>query len=137
MVRFPQRAPISGTVQREGAVLFGVIDLAWRQTTEFAATIGLRTANDKTMSLQIAVGFRVFVCDNLVFAGDVIALRRRHTSGLNLVREIAQAIDRYQDGVLSLERGTHEQLMQTRGAYHSMVLRQMESHEQEGEEVLR
>ena len=33
-----------------------------------------------------------------------------------------------------IERGTHDQLMQARGVYHDMVLRQMESH---GEEVLR
>ena len=99
-------------VQREGALLFGVIDLAWRETGEFAAAIGLRTANDKSMSLQVAVGFRVFVCDNLVFAGDLIALRRRHTRGLNLGREISGAIDRYQEGVLSLERGI-DRLRQT------------------------
>jgi len=36
-----------------------------------------------------------------------------------------------------LERGTHDELMSTRGAYHGMVLRQMESHGHEGEEVLR
>ncbi|MBI2949406.1 MAG: ABC transporter ATP-binding protein [Verrucomicrobia bacterium] len=35
------------------------------------------------------------------------------------------------------ERGTHEELMELRGAYHSMVLRQMESQGQNGEEVLR
>jgi ATP-binding cassette subfamily B protein len=36
-----------------------------------------------------------------------------------------------------IERGTHEQLMQARGVYHHMVLRQMESHASEGEAVLR
>jgi len=35
------------------------------------------------------------------------------------------------------ERGTHEQLMSARGAYHGMVLRQMESHGQNDGEVLR
>jgi len=35
-----------------------------------------------------------------------------------------------------IERGTHEQLMAARGAYHGMVIRQMESQRQEGEEVL-
>ena len=64
-------------VQRDGNLLFGVIDLNWRQTDDFAASIGLRTANDKSFSIQIAVGVRVFVCDNLVFAGDLIALRRK------------------------------------------------------------
>src|SRR5437667_1204679 len=36
-----------------------------------------------------------------------------------------------------LERGNHEQLMSARGDYYRMVLRQMESHGHEGEEVLR
>ena len=36
-----------------------------------------------------------------------------------------------------IERGTHEELMTARGAYHGMVLRQMESHGHEGEELLR
>jgi ATP-binding cassette, subfamily B, bacterial len=36
-----------------------------------------------------------------------------------------------------IERGTHAQLMAARGAYHGMVIRQMESQRQEGEEVLR
>ena len=35
------------------------------------------------------------------------------------------------------ERGTHEQLMNARGAYYGMVLRQMESHGKQEEEILR
>jgi ATP-binding cassette subfamily B protein/subfamily B ATP-binding cassette protein MsbA len=34
------------------------------------------------------------------------------------------------------ERGTHEQLMQARGDYYQMVLRQMESHDQKGAAIL-
>jgi ABC-type multidrug transport system fused ATPase/permease subunit len=36
-----------------------------------------------------------------------------------------------------VERGTHQDLMRARGVYHDMVVRQMESHGYEGEEVLR
>jgi len=36
-----------------------------------------------------------------------------------------------------VERGTHDELMAARGAYHAMVERQMQSHAQGGEEVLR
>jgi ATP-binding cassette subfamily B protein/subfamily B ATP-binding cassette protein MsbA len=36
-----------------------------------------------------------------------------------------------------VERGTHEELMRARGTYHGMVLRQMESHGQLAEQVLR
>jgi ATP-binding cassette subfamily B protein/subfamily B ATP-binding cassette protein MsbA len=34
-----------------------------------------------------------------------------------------------------LERGTHDELMRAGGAYHGMVVRQMESHDPKGEEV--
>ena len=36
-----------------------------------------------------------------------------------------------------IERGTHKELMNARGLYHDMVIRQMESHGQPGEEALR
>jgi len=35
-----------------------------------------------------------------------------------------------------IERGTHGELMAAQGVYHAMVVRQMESHRQEGDEVL-
>jgi ATP-binding cassette, subfamily B, bacterial len=36
-----------------------------------------------------------------------------------------------------VERGTHDELMAARGAYHAMVVRQMESHRQDGEDPWR
>jgi len=36
-----------------------------------------------------------------------------------------------------IERGTHDELMNARGVYHDMVIRQMEAHGRNGEEVLR
>lgn len=88
----------SYAVQREGNVLFGVLDLNWGETAEYYAAIGLRTSNDKTFCLQIAIGLRVFVCDNLAFHGDLIALKRKHTANLNLVEEITKAVRRYELG---------------------------------------
>jgi len=41
-----------------------------------------------------------------------------------------------EDGCI-IERGTHESLMEARGVYYDMVVRQMESQGREGEEVLR
>jgi ATP-binding cassette subfamily B protein/subfamily B ATP-binding cassette protein MsbA len=41
-----------------------------------------------------------------------------------------------EDGQI-IERGTHEELMAARGVYHDMVVRQMESHSEAGEELLR
>jgi len=36
-----------------------------------------------------------------------------------------------------VERGTHEELMAARGVYHNMVRRQMESHHDAGDAILR
>jgi ABC-type multidrug transport system fused ATPase/permease subunit len=36
-----------------------------------------------------------------------------------------------------IERGNHDQLMQARGGYYQMVIRQMESHGRDGEELWR
>ena len=63
-------------VQKEGNVLFGTLDLDWQDDGDMTASIGLRTANDKTISIQMAIGMRIFVCDNMMFAGDLIALKR-------------------------------------------------------------
>jgi hypothetical protein len=78
----------------EGKVLFGTLDLDWQDTGEYAAAIGLRTANDKSMSIQLAVGMHVFVCSNMTFASDLIALRRRHTARLDVPRELAGRLGR-------------------------------------------
>ncbi len=84
-------------LRRDGSTLFGVLQLAYEDTPDGAAAMGLRTSNDKTMSIQICAGLSVFVCDNLVFRGDLIALNRKHTSGLNLRTELAGAVLRFQD----------------------------------------
>ncbi len=83
-------------LQRQGARLFGVLDLALGETEEFCAALGIRTANDRSMALEIAVGVRVFVCDNMAFSGDLIALRRKHTAKFDLNADISRAVDRYQ-----------------------------------------
>src|SRR5439155_3721915 len=77
------------------AKLFGVIDTDYQVAEEGGAAIGIRTSNDKSLALQLAIGFRNFVCDNMAFAGDLIALRRKHTGHLDLHKEFAEGITRY------------------------------------------
>ncbi len=84
-------------LRRDGSVLFGVLELAYGETSEGTAALGLRTANDKSMSIQVCAGLQVFVCSNLAFRGDLIALRRKHTSGLHLREELAAAVLRFQE----------------------------------------
>lgn len=84
-------------LRHDGSTLFGVLQLGYADTKDGQAALGLRTSNDKSMSIQICAGLSVFVCDNLVFRGDLIALNRKHTSGLNLGNELATAVLRFQD----------------------------------------
>ena len=77
------------------AKLFGVLDTDYQVSEEGGAAIGIRTANDKSLALQLAIGYRIFICDNMAFYGDLIALRRKHTANLDLHKEFAEGIGRY------------------------------------------
>src|SRR3977135_4438517 len=77
------------------AKLFGVIDTDYGVTEEGGAAIGIRTANDKSLALQLAIGYRVFICDNMAFHGDLIAFKRKHTPNPGLHKGVAEGIGRY------------------------------------------
>jgi hypothetical protein len=91
-------------IQRGGARLFAVLDLSIETAVECCAAMGIRTGNDQSMALEIAVGVKVFVCDNLAFSGDLIALRRKHTAKFDLNADISRAVDRYQAHLEALQR---------------------------------
>jgi hypothetical protein len=91
-------------IQRGGARLFAVLDLSIESSEERCAAMGIRTSNDRSMALEIAVGVKVFVCDNLAFSGDLIALRRKHTAKFDLNADISRAVDRYQTHLLAFGR---------------------------------
>src|SRR5437870_8335626 len=84
-------------LRRDGATLFGLLQLAYQDTPDGMAALGLRTSNNRTMSIQICAGLSVFVCDNMVFRGDLIALNRKHTSGLELRSELSTAVLRFRE----------------------------------------
>jgi hypothetical protein len=84
-------------LRRDGLTLFGVLQLQYQDTPDGMAALGLRTSNNRTMSIQICAGMNVTVCDNMVFRGDLIALNRKHTAGLHLRTELNHAILRFQD----------------------------------------
>src|SRR5271157_5302748 len=90
-------------IGKDGYRLFGTLDLTLNGIGGACASFGLRTANNKTMALQMIAGLRVFVCDNMAFSGDTIMLKRRHTSGLNLMDELFIAMDRYEQHYKTLK----------------------------------
>jgi hypothetical protein len=92
-------------IQREGNLLFDVMDLRWGGTMDYYAALGLRTSNDKSFAIQIAIGARVIVCDNLLLSGELIALKRKHTAGLDLREELTAGVRRYELGYEELGKG--------------------------------
>lgn len=83
-------------ISKNGMKLFGTFDLTLNGVDGMAAALGFRTSNNREMALQAIAGMRVFVCDNMAFSGETIILRRKHTSGLNLVDEIVEALNQYE-----------------------------------------
>jgi Domain of unknown function (DUF932) len=87
------------TVGRDGARLFGVMDLRidGLDTPDLSTSLGLRGANDRSMAIQVIAAARVFVCDNLAFSGSdgAVVLKKRHTSRLDLADVVPPAIESY------------------------------------------
>ena len=95
-------------VDKGGSRMFGTFDLEWMKMEEYGAAVGFRHATDKSMSIQIAVGARVFVCSNMSFLAEMITVRK-HTSRLNLAEEMDKAMYRYQQGFKKLQDDIHVQ----------------------------
>jgi hypothetical protein len=83
----------------EGARMFSVWALQnGINASDYQLTIGIRNSHDKSFSAGLAVGSRVFVCDNLSFSGEV-TIARKHTRWINrdLDRLVAEAVGRVGD----------------------------------------
>lgn len=66
---------------REGNQMFGLHTYRNGVSSEMGLCIGFRNSYDKSMSVGIAIGASVFVCDNLSLTGD-IAIMRKHTQNV-------------------------------------------------------
>jgi uncharacterized protein DUF932 len=85
-------------VTQDGMRMFGALTLDVEHSGVCVA-LGLRNSHDKSFSLALTVGFRVFVCDNLAFIGDFQAvIAKKHTSKFNLDETLAIAVHRMQKG---------------------------------------
>lgn len=95
-------------VARGGEFLFYVADIdrgygsKLLKTKGYSASIGVMSSNNKRIAIQISVGARVEVCDNLMFSGDVIILRKKHTQSLKIDEELDKALISFSEGFKSL-----------------------------------
>jgi hypothetical protein len=80
-------------VSTDGMRMFGVMDLEYG-FDGCSYSIGMRNSNDKSMRLALTAGLRVFVCDNMAFAGDFTPLLQKHTRNFDLQDLISIGVDR-------------------------------------------
>jgi hypothetical protein len=92
---------------RKGQRLFGVMDLEPSARpiakSDHGMSIGFRNSTDESLAITVVAGARVFVCDNLVLSGELIALQRRNTTGLDLSAALLAGFDRYLTHVNALD----------------------------------
>jgi hypothetical protein len=68
-------------IAKDGQRMFGVLTYKNGEDEDMGLSIGIRNSYDKSMSIGIALGGRVFVCDNLAISGD-IRIVKRHIPGV-------------------------------------------------------
>jgi hypothetical protein len=65
-------------ITKDGLRYFGLLSL--RSTYgDYEDTIGLRNSHDKSFPIGVAIGGKIFCCDNLSFIGDHV-IKRKHTA---------------------------------------------------------
>lgn len=90
-------------VSPDGMKLFGLLEInATMEGIRFA--IGLRNSNDKSMRLGMVAGYRVQVCDNMMFQGEFKPLLAKHTKGLDLIESVSIGVDRIHRGFAPLKQ---------------------------------
>lgn len=70
----------SYAVARQGNQMFAVLKFN-REESDMGLSIAFRNSYDRSMSLGIAIGATVFVCDNLALEGDIVIMRK-HTKNV-------------------------------------------------------
>lgn len=105
-------------VAKKGRQLFGTIEMKNKHNTDFSFSVGFRNSYDKSLSVGLIAGTRVFVCSNLCFSGD-IKYMRKHTSGLDL----DLAIDKLANGMSYKSAGFIEKVKSLKDLRLSLVNR--------------
>lgn len=79
-------------VSKDGMKLFGVMELgAQFHGCRFA--LGIRNSHDKSFRLSMTVGYRVFVCENLMFQGEYTPVLAKHTKNFSLLNALSVGVD--------------------------------------------
>jgi hypothetical protein len=85
---------------REGGQMFGVLTcMNGKVSDDYALAIGVRNSYDRSLSVGLVAGTRVFCCDNLAFSGEV-KMNRKHT--VHVFRDLPDLIYRMLSEVASM-----------------------------------
>lgn len=77
---------------KDGQRYFGVFQVQnGVRYDAYSLVIGLRNSHDRSFAASLALGSRVFVCDNLAFSGEV-KLARKHT--VHILRDLPRLVMR-------------------------------------------
>lgn len=84
-------------IAKDGQRMFGFLTLGLEKDG-VSLMLGVRNSHDRSFSLAMVAGFKVFVCDNLAFMGDFEPMRLKHSAKLlsKLGDELTIAVDRTQ-----------------------------------------
>jgi hypothetical protein len=77
-------------VARQGNQMFAALKFQ-RDESEMALSIAFRNSYDRSMSLGIAIGASVFVCDNLALQGDIVIMRKHTKNVWNELEDLSIA----------------------------------------------
>lgn len=95
----------SFALSKDDQRLFGVLRFHQGPSkADFSAALGFRQANDRSMGLSAVAGVSVMVCDNLALHGELIAMKERHTKGLDLAAAVTECLGKF---VAHFETLTH------------------------------
>ncbi len=63
-------------ISKNGQRMFGTMTFAQDQNEAVKFSVGFRNSYDKSMRVGVCVGANVTVCSNMVFAGDIVSMRK-------------------------------------------------------------
>lgn len=101
LLKMPVKSEQYG-LNQNGDQMFGLLTLD-SGNAEHGLSIGLRGSYNKSLANAVAVGAKVFVCDNLCFSGDAFKVVRKNTVNVwrdfrNLIlAQVGKALGHYDD----------------------------------------
>ena len=93
---------------RAGGQMFGVLTCTnGHVDQDYGLAVGLRNSYDRSLSVGLVAGTRVFCCDNLAFSGEA-KVSRKHTA--NVFRDLPDLIYRMLSDVATMKARTDEDI---------------------------